>query len=91
MLAYIQSRIFCLLVCCQDTKGRVYKFIILPVVLYSCEIWSLTLREQHRLGVTGFLNFFPSSGILEHRNDEGSETESGTGFSRLSWQLFARL
>jgi hypothetical protein len=25
--------------------------IILPVVLYGCEIWSLTLREEHRLGV----------------------------------------
>jgi hypothetical protein len=25
--------------------------IILPVVLYGCETWSLTLREEHRLGV----------------------------------------
>jgi hypothetical protein len=25
--------------------------IILPVVLYGCEIWSLTLREEHRLRV----------------------------------------
>jgi hypothetical protein len=25
--------------------------IILPVVLYGCETWSLTLREVHRLGV----------------------------------------
>jgi hypothetical protein len=24
---------------------------ILPVVLYGCEIWSLTLREEHRLRV----------------------------------------
>jgi hypothetical protein len=28
-----------------------YKTIILPVVLYGCEIWSLTLREEHRLRV----------------------------------------
>jgi hypothetical protein len=28
-----------------------YKTIILPVVLYGCETWSLTLREEHRLGV----------------------------------------
>jgi hypothetical protein len=27
----------------------VYKTIILPVVLYGCETWSLTLREEHRL------------------------------------------
>jgi hypothetical protein len=28
-----------------------YKTIILPVVLYGCETWSLTLREEHRLMV----------------------------------------
>jgi hypothetical protein len=28
---------------------RIYKTINLPVVLYACEIWSLTLREEHRL------------------------------------------
>jgi hypothetical protein len=28
-----------------------YKTILLPVVLYGCETWSLTLREDHRLGV----------------------------------------
>jgi len=26
-----------------------HKTIILPVVLYGCEAWSLTLREQHGL------------------------------------------
>jgi hypothetical protein len=28
-----------------------YKTLILPVVLYGCETWSLTLREEHRLRV----------------------------------------
>jgi hypothetical protein len=28
-----------------------YKTIILPVVQYGCETWSLTLREEHRLRV----------------------------------------
>jgi hypothetical protein len=28
-----------------------YKTIIVPVVLYGCETWSLTLREEHRLRV----------------------------------------
>jgi hypothetical protein len=28
-----------------------YKTIILPVVLYGCETWSLILREEHRLRV----------------------------------------
>jgi hypothetical protein len=30
---------------------RIYKTIILPVVLYGCVIWSLTLKEKHRLRV----------------------------------------
>jgi hypothetical protein len=30
---------------------RIYKNVILNVVLYGCEIWSLTLREEHRLRV----------------------------------------
>jgi hypothetical protein len=29
----------------------IYKTIILPVVLYECETWSLTLKEEHRLRV----------------------------------------
>jgi hypothetical protein len=28
-----------------------YRTIILPVVLYGCETWSLTLREENRLRV----------------------------------------
>jgi hypothetical protein len=28
-----------------------YQTLILPVVLYGCETWSLTLREEHRLRV----------------------------------------
>jgi hypothetical protein len=30
---------------------KIYKTVILPVVLYWCETWSLTLREEHRLRV----------------------------------------
>ena len=32
-------------------KIRVYRTIILPVVLYECETWSLTLREERKLRV----------------------------------------
>jgi hypothetical protein len=52
MLATIRSRTFFLLVCCQkNLKIRIYNTIILPVVLYGCETWSLILREEHRLRV----------------------------------------
>jgi hypothetical protein len=30
---------------------KIYRIIILPVVFYGCEIWSLTLREESRLRV----------------------------------------
>jgi hypothetical protein len=30
-------------------KIKIYKTIILPIVLYGCETWSVTLREEHRL------------------------------------------
>jgi hypothetical protein len=35
----------------ENIKIRIYKTIILPVVLYGCKTWSLTLREEHRLRV----------------------------------------
>jgi hypothetical protein len=35
----------------KNLKIRIYKTIILPVVLYGCETWSLRLREEHRLRV----------------------------------------
>jgi hypothetical protein len=35
----------------KNLKIRIYKTIILSVVLYGCETWSLTLREEHRLRV----------------------------------------
>jgi hypothetical protein len=35
----------------KNVKVKIYKTIILPVILYVCETWSLTLREEHRLRV----------------------------------------
>jgi hypothetical protein len=32
-------------------KIKIYRNIILPMVLYRCETWSLTLREERRLTV----------------------------------------
>jgi hypothetical protein len=33
----------------RNIKVKVYKTIILPVVLYGCETWSLTGREEHNM------------------------------------------
>jgi len=35
----------------KNLKIEIYRTIILPVVLCGCETWSLTLREERRLGV----------------------------------------
>jgi hypothetical protein len=35
----------------KNLKVKIYKTIILPIVLYGCDSWSLTLREEHRLKV----------------------------------------
>jgi hypothetical protein len=35
----------------RNVKVKICKTIILPVVLYGCKTWSLTLREEHRLRV----------------------------------------
>ena len=42
MLADIHSRFS------NSTKIKTYRTIILPVVLYGCGTWSLTLREEHK-------------------------------------------
>jgi len=35
----------------KNLKIKIYRTIILPVVLYGCETWSLTLREERKLRV----------------------------------------
>jgi hypothetical protein len=35
----------------KNVKTKIYKRKILPVVLYGCETWSLTVREEHKLKV----------------------------------------
>jgi hypothetical protein len=42
----LSSRLFS-----RNLKVKLYKTIISPVVLYGCETFSLTLREEHRLRV----------------------------------------
>ena len=32
----------------KNLKIKIYRTIILPVVLYGCETWLLTLRDEHR-------------------------------------------
>ena len=54
---------------------KVYKTIILPGVLYVCETWLLTLREESWLMIlkTGFLG--------EYLGPKGMIMGSGEGFT----------
>jgi len=35
----------------KNLKIKIYRTVILPVVMYGCETWSLTLREERKLRV----------------------------------------
>jgi hypothetical protein len=49
MLATIRFSLLSSRLLSRNVKAKIYKTIILPVVLYGCETWSLMLREEHRL------------------------------------------
>jgi len=51
MLAAIQFKISVFLSVLYKIKTKMYKSVILPVVLYGCETWSFYLREGHKLRV----------------------------------------
>ena len=67
----IQSTIAIPVICYyNDVQNFIYYVIILPVVLYGCETWSLTLREERRLRV--FENRFLRR-IFGPKRDENGE------------------
>jgi hypothetical protein len=54
----------------KNLKIKIYKTVILPVVLYGCETWSLTLGEEHRL--RGFENRVLRRIFGPKRKEDGS-------------------
>jgi hypothetical protein len=58
----------------KNVNIRIYKTIILPVILYGCETWSLTLRVEHRLRVF-------ENRVL--RRMFGSKRDEVTGYRRI--------
>jgi hypothetical protein len=58
----------------QKLKDQdIYKTIILPIVLYGCETWSLTLREERRLWV------FENEGLRRVFGAKGDEVTGEWG------------
>jgi len=39
----------------KNLKIKIYRTIILPIVLYGCEAWSLTLRKERKLRVFKYM------------------------------------
>ncbi|KAJ4431482.1 hypothetical protein ANN_20080 [Periplaneta americana] len=64
----------------KNLKVRIYKTVILPVVLYGCETWTLTLREEHRLSV---FEIKVLRKIFGAKRDE--VTENGESYTTQSW------
>jgi hypothetical protein len=54
----------------KNLEIKMYKTVILSVVVYGCETWSLTLREEHRLRV--FENRVLRSIFGTKREEDGS-------------------
>jgi hypothetical protein len=49
----IRRRIFCIPLSHENLKIKINRAVILPIVVYGCDTWSLTLREERRLRVFG--------------------------------------
>ena len=63
----------------KNLKIKIYKTIILPVVLYGCETWSLTLREESRLRV------FENRILVEYLGPRGMRMGNGEGSTMRSF------
>jgi hypothetical protein len=50
-LLLLGAESFVFQVAIENLKIRIYRIIILPVVQYRCETWTLTLKEERRLRV----------------------------------------
>jgi hypothetical protein len=49
--SYSVQNIFSSRTISKNLETKIYRTVILPVVLYGCETWSLALREEHRLRI----------------------------------------
>jgi hypothetical protein len=77
----------------KNLKIKIYKTVILPVVLYGYKTWSLTLREEHRLRVFGNRMLMRVFGPKKNEdglwrklhNDELHSLYSSPNIVRMKW------
>ena len=67
----------------KNLKIKIYKTIVLPVVLYDCETWSLILREESRLRVFENRILRQIFGPKRHLNEKKLEKEYTTQFIKI--------
>jgi hypothetical protein len=67
----------------KNIKCRIHKTIILPLVLYGCETWSLTLREEHFFyylsGLRGYWHCSHSWSIVPASGDSEDDCREADG------------
>jgi len=49
--AHLVQHVLCSRLLSKNIKIKIHRTIILPFVLYGCETWSVTLREERKLRV----------------------------------------
>jgi len=94
MLAIIWCRIFCLpILISKSIKTKIYKTIILSVLLHGYETWWLKLREEHMLRVfeIGMLRriFGPRSNKVrgEYRKLQNEELSDLYSSANIVWVI----
>ncbi|PSN44995.1 hypothetical protein C0J52_25363 [Blattella germanica] len=78
----------------KNIKLEINKTVILPVILYGCETWTLTLREEKRLrvfenktGEWGRLHNTELNDLYRRRILEGKpEGKRPVGGPRMKWE-----
>jgi hypothetical protein len=92
MLAIIHCIIFCLPLLLKKLKIKIHRTTIFPIVLYGCETWSLTLKEEHRMrnlentvlrGIFGFMSVEVTREWRKLHNEELNDLYSSPNFLRL--------
>jgi hypothetical protein len=68
---YARNNLIILKMQCPISEVMFFIIVILPVVLYGCETWSLTLGEEHRLRVfeNRVLRIFGPKGRKTYRGE----------------------
>jgi hypothetical protein len=57
----------------KNVKIRIYKSAVLPVILYGCETWSLTFREEHRVRVLSRIFVAKRNEVIDWRKLDNEE------------------